>query len=112
MARKSFPAVFVLLLLPGPNGWAANGKAEPLLARIKAVGKEGAGNPAAARAWRELVQLGPATLCDVLAGIEDDTVSANWLRSAVDAIAERELKAGRVLPAKALEAFVRDTKNS
>src|SRR5206468_987435 len=89
------------------------GKAELLLARIKAVRKEGSGNPDAARAWRELVQLGPAVLFDVLAGIDDvDVVSANWLRSAVDAIAERERNAGRALPARALEAFVTDTKHS
>src|SRR5205807_6205517 len=52
-------------------------------------------------------------LLDVLAAIDDaDAVSANWLRPAVDAIAERERNAGRALPAKALEAFVTDTKNS
>lgn len=110
---KSFPLVLFCLLLPGSICSAADGRAEPLLARIKAVGKEGAGNPDAARAWRELVQLGPAVLFDVLTGIDDaDAVSANWLRSAVDAIAEREMNAGRALPVKALEAFVRHTKNS
>src|SRR3712207_8164790 len=34
--------------------------------------------------------------------------AANWLRAAVDGIAERTLAAGKPLPAKALEAFVRD----
>src|SRR5438105_1476467 len=110
---KAYTAVLCCLLFPGATCSAAAGKAEPLLARIKAVRKEGAGNPDAARAWRELVHLGPAVLFDVLAGIDDvDAVSANWLRSAVDAIAERERNAGRALPAKALEAFVTDTKNS
>src|SRR5438105_1227998 len=83
MAMKGFPLVLFCLLLPGPICSAADGKAEPLLARIKAVRKEGAGNPAAAKAWRELVQLGPAALFDVLAGARD--------RDQVDAIA-RELK--------------------
>jgi len=110
---KSLSFVLFCLLLPRPICSAADGKAASLLGRIKAVGKEGAGNPDAARAWRELVQLGPTVLFDVLAGIDDaDAVSANWLRSAVDAIAERELNAGRALPAKALQAFVTDTKNS
>jgi hypothetical protein len=101
------------LLLPGPICSAADGRAEPLLRRIKAVRKEGAGNPDAAKAWRELVQLGPAALLDILDGIDDaDPVSSNWLRAAVDAIAEGELNAGRTLPAKALEAFVTSKKNS
>src|SRR5262249_27626549 len=112
MGMKSFPLVLVCLLLPSPVCPAADGRAAPLVARIKAVGKEGAGNSDAARAWRELVQLGPAALFDVLAGIDTDAVSANWLRSAVDAIAERELNAGRALPVKGLEAFVTDTKHS
>src|SRR5438105_2618118 len=113
MAVRCFPPALIGLLLAGPIDAAGDRRVEPLVARIKAVRKEGAGNPDAARAWRELVQLGSAALFDVLAGIDDvDAVSANWLRSAVDAIAERERNAGRALPAKALEAFVTDTKNS
>jgi len=109
---KSFVPVLVLLLL-GPACPAADARAGPLLGRIRAVRHEGAGNPDAAKAWRELVRLGPGALLDVLAAIGDaDAVSANWLRPAVDAIAEREVNAGRALPAKALEAFVADTKNS
>src|SRR5713101_5976723 len=113
MAMKGFLPVLCCLLIPSSICSAAEGRADPLLARIKAVRKEGAGNPDAAKAWRELVQLGPAILFDILAGIDDaDAVSANWLRSAVDAIAERERNAGRALPAKALETFVTNTKNS
>ncbi|MBI1913300.1 MAG: hypothetical protein HYS12_00865 [Planctomycetes bacterium] len=108
-----FGLVWLCLLLPGSHCSAADGSVESLVGRIKAVRKEGAGNPDAAKAWRELVQLGPAALIDILAGIDDiDAVSANWLRSAVDAIAERELNAGRALPAKALEAFVTGRKHS
>jgi hypothetical protein len=112
MMRRLLPGL-VCLLLSGPLYPAADRRAEPLVGRIKAVRKEGAGNVEAAKAWRELVRLGPSVLFDVLAGIDNvDAVSANWLRAAVDAIAERELNAGRALPAKALEAFVKDTKNS
>src|SRR5438477_11846766 len=65
--RISFAGgVLFCLLLPGSYCSAADGKVEPLLARIKAVRKEGAGNPDAAKAWRDLVQLGPAVLLDVL----------------------------------------------
>jgi hypothetical protein len=82
----------------------------PLLARIKAVRKEGADNRQAARAWKELVRLGPDALPAVLAALDDaDVIAANWLRAAVDAIAEHELSAGRRLPADKLEAFIQDT---
>src|SRR5262249_8358585 len=47
-----------------------------LLARIKAVGKEGTGNVEAAKAWKELVKLGPAALPDVLAGLDNSSPTA------------------------------------
>jgi hypothetical protein len=112
MTMRLLAFAFICLLVRGPMCSAADGKAGPFVTRIKNVGKEGAGNQDAARAWRKLVQLGPAALFDILAGIDDDAVSANWLRSAVDAIAEHELDAGRALPAKALETFATDTKHS
>ena len=50
------------------------------------------------------------------AGIEafDDAnpIAANWLRTAVDAIAEAEIAASRKLPADKLEAFATNTKNA
>ena len=79
---------------------------DPLLARIKSVGREGAGNAEAASAWRELARQGAEELPTILAALDDaDATAANWLRSAVDAIAERELTAGRSLPAAKLESF-------
>jgi hypothetical protein len=81
-----------------------------LLTRIRTVGKEGAGNAAAAQAWKELTKEGTAALLDILGSLDDaGPVAANWLRAAVDAIAERTLAAGKPLPADKLEAFVRDT---
>lgn len=82
----------------------------PLLAAVKAVGKEGAGNPEAARAWKGIARLGPDALPAVLSALPDgDPTAANWLRPAVDAIAERAAKEGRPLPAAELERFVKDT---
>ncbi len=85
----------------------------PLVERIRAVGAEGAGNAEAAAAWKRLVRLGPDALPEVLAALDEaGPVAANWLRAAVDAIAERELAAGRPLPAGALEKFVRDRRHA
>jgi hypothetical protein len=100
-----------LLVLAGAAALAADVK--PLLARIKAVGSEGAGNVEASKAWRELVGCGPTAVPAILAALDDaDPTAANWLRTAVDAVAERELAAGRSLPAEQLELFVRDTRHS
>jgi hypothetical protein len=67
----------------------------------------------AARAWKELVRLGPGPLIDTLAALDDaNDTAGNWIRSAADAIAERELQAGRPLPTARLEAFVRETSHN
>jgi len=81
--------------------------------RIKAVGPEGAGAADAAAAWRELARLPAADLPRLLAALDDASpAAANWLRSAIDAVAERERAAGHPLPTAALEAFVRDTRHA
>ena len=71
--------------------WSATAVAadwQPLLGRIKAVGREGAGIVAAGKAWHELTQAGPEALPAILAAMDDaDPTAANWLRTAVDAIA-------------------------
>jgi hypothetical protein len=83
------------------------------LARLKAVGREGAGNEAAARGWKDLVSQGPAALPAILHAMDDaDAAAANWLRTAVDAIAERALAAGTSLPVEQLEQFVQQTKHN
>jgi hypothetical protein len=97
-----------LALAPAPAA-----ELEPLLARIKAVGKEGRGSAEAGKAWRALVQTGPDALLPTLAALDDaDDVTANWLRTAVDAIAEHEVTAGHQLPAAKLEEFVKQTRHS
>jgi hypothetical protein len=80
------------------------------LALIRAVGREGAGNAVAAAAWKDLSQRGPEALPAILAGLDGASpTAANWLRTAVDAIAERALQQGLPLPAAKLEAFLKDT---
>ena len=84
-----------------------------LIRQVKAVGPAGQGNAEAARAWQELSRLSADELPQLLAALDDASPAAgNWLRSAVDAIAERERAAGRSLSAKALETFLRDTRHA
>jgi hypothetical protein len=99
------------LALAAPAAAAADTAA--LLARIRAVGREGAGNAEASAAWKELVRLGPDALPTILAGLDGaDATAANWLRNAVDAIAERALADGKSLPADRLEQFIADKKHA
>ena len=82
------------------------------LATIKSIKREGDGNENAAAAWKIVVKHGSAALPSILAAYDGaDGTSANWLRSAVDAIAENEQTAGRKLSADMLEAFVKDIKH-
>lgn len=83
------------------------------LAQIKKVGREGAGNAEAARAWKALVAEGTPALLPILDAIEDDSrLASNWLRPAFEAIAESAQKDGKALPRDALEKFIRDTKKA
>jgi hypothetical protein len=113
LGTRRLPGAVLLLALPPVLTSAAGGEVASLVERIRAVGGEGAGNAEAARAWREMVRLGPGALPEILAGLDGaDPVAANWLRAAVDAIAERGLRSGHQLPAERLEAFVRQTRHS
>jgi hypothetical protein len=108
--KTLWPALVGLALLASA---APAADVEPLLSRIKSVGGEGKGNDDAGQAWRELATRGPDALPAIFAGFDGaGPVAVNYLRAAVDAIAEREVNNGRKLPADALEAFVKDTKRS
>jgi hypothetical protein len=81
------------------------------LATLKAVKKLGQSNEDAGPAWKALVSKGGAALLPALEAFDEANATANnWLRSAVDAIVQKEAGAGRKLPADELEAFAKDTK--
>ncbi len=88
-----------------PEDLAAN------LRTIRAVAAEGNGSKEAGAAWRELVKNRAQALPEILAAFDDaNPLAANYLRSAVETIAQRETDNGGKLPAEALEKFVRNTK--
>lgn len=87
-------------------------KYEALIAKIKAVGKEGTGNPAAAAAWKELLAGKGEAMMAILAAMDDDNrVTSNWLRTAFDAMAEKTIADQKRLPAAAMERFIANTKH-
>jgi hypothetical protein len=103
-------ALAVALAL-APRTPGAEDETARALATIRAVAREGKGNEDAALAWKALVSKGGAALFPTLEAFDENNPTAtNWLRSAVDAIAEGEAAAKRPLPADKLAAFVRDTR--
>lgn len=80
--------------------------------QIRAVAKEGEGNEKATDAWKQLTQADPATLPEVLAGMNGaNPLAENWLRAAIGVIADQAI-AAKKLPVKGIEAFLHNTKNS
>ena len=72
---------------------------------IRAVGPEGQGNAAAAKAWQTLSKAKASALPQILTAMDGaNPLAANWLRAAVDTIAAREKK----LPIDALQEFLAD----
>ncbi len=110
------PGVVAIGLLVAPaRGSAADAGTPPKVAEalkaITSVSKEGAGNEAAAAGWKVVVSAGGEALIPTLTAFDNASpTAANWLRSAVDAIAEKETKAGKKLPG--IWEFVKDTKRS
>lgn len=79
---------------------------------IRAVGPEGKGNAEAAAAWKTVSAVDSGELVTILKSMNGaNDLAANWLRSAVDTIAARELDAGKKLPVAALQKYLADTKN-
>ena len=82
------------------------------LAVIRKVGPQGQGHPAAAAAWKEVVAADAAALPQILAAFDGaNPLAANWLRGAVESIADRTLSADGKLPASDLENFVLEVKH-
>ncbi|WP_373650550.1 hypothetical protein [Schlesneria sp. DSM 10557] len=106
-----FIACFAVSLAPALQANAAS--IEENIKAIKSVGPEGARHSAAIAAVKELSQAPTDALPVILKNFEDaNPLAVNWLRSAVDTIADRTLKTTGNLPAKSLESFVKDTDRS
>lgn len=83
-----------------------------LLKTIRSVGKEAKGNAAAQAAMKELVKADASALPEVLAAFKGaNPLAANWLRAAVETIADKTVKSGGKLPVAKLSTFLSDRKN-
>ncbi len=100
------PAILLAVGLTVP-AFAAD--LEPLVDSLLDVGPKGAGNRDAARAWAQVVEADVSQLPTLLGALDKaGPLAANWVRCAVDAMAERTLARGGELPAAELERFVGD----
>ncbi len=79
---------------------------------LRSVKKLGEGNVAASHAWRQIASASAAQIPVILEALDGaNAIAANWLRAAVDSIAERSLSQGQSLPADALERFLKDARH-
>lgn len=94
---------------------AAVASASPLEEAVQTltrVGREGDGNEAASRAWKDVVLSGSDGLPLVLEHTGRGTpVADNWLRLAGNTIVAQSLQSGKALPVEMLEGFLTDTKH-
>lgn len=97
-----------LFLLPSAHAAASS----ELLAKFHEVGPEGKGNAAAAEAWGELTQQSADSIIPILEAMDGASpLAMNWMRSAAEAILEKEKKAGTKLPAAPLREFLLNREN-
>lgn len=95
-------------LLSGGAAEAGAPDLAPMVETLRNVAPHAKGHRAATDAWAELTnRAGVDDLPTILAGMDDaGPLAANWLRAAVDAIAERHLQQTGALPTDGLEAFL------
>jgi hypothetical protein len=93
---------------------AEDGRSETrsLVDRIRAVGQQGAGNVDAAAAMEQLSRQPPAMLPEILNAFDGaGPLAANYLRNAVESIADTAIADGKPLPTPELSGFVADVAN-
>lgn len=110
--KSALCGLLVVACLTGiPHAHAASGVGE-LTGLIRAVGPEGAGNLEAARAVNQLADGKAASLPAILAAMDGaNDLAMNWLRSAAETLADRELHRGKKLPVARLKAFLADARH-
>lgn len=103
----------LLIWLAGTAVQAAETGLPEWLADLRAVGPEAAGHRPAAEAWEQVAAQDAARLPAILAGMDGaGPLAVNWIATAAQAVAQRQLQQGGELPAADLERFVLDRSHS
>lgn len=89
------------------------GDLQEALATLKRVGPKGSGNPEAISAIQRVKAQDLSHLTELLQAMDSaNELSANWIRSAVESIAQREQAQGKPLPLSDLATYLFDTRHS
>ena len=82
---------------------------QPSLQVLAGVAQFGKQNEEAAEAYQQLIRADIKAVPTILAGLDGaNPVGANWIRSALEVIIQREQKAGAQLPVAELKQFLAD----
>ncbi|QDU25295.1 hypothetical protein ETAA8_03590 [Anatilimnocola aggregata] len=85
----------------------------PELAKIRAVQAKGEGNRDASLAMKKVSQADAAALPIIIAAMDGaEPLVENWIRAAAEAVAQKQVDAGKPLPVAQLELFLKDTRHS
>ena len=105
---KNPPLPYLLLLVSLSPSLFAN--TQSAIRDILDVDAEGRGNSKASKAWSQLASGGADSIPTLLKAMNDaNGLAANWLRSAVDTIAQKNASS---LPVEALQKFLNDPSNN
>ncbi len=102
----------LFLGLSSPIGLAlAKEPPTPLPILLSQIKTEGPGGEKTRTAWKSLVSAGPSAILPGLRAMrDDDTVAANWIRTALDRIVDHA--SAKDLPLDALIEFAKDAKHA
>lgn len=105
--------VFAASLLANAAQVAAAVDVEPLVRTINQVSAKGGGHREAIAAWSELAKADVDQITEILAGMdENNRLAVNWVRAAVESIAQKHVDRGESLPIADLKGFIADTTQS
>ncbi|REK05996.1 MAG: hypothetical protein DWQ37_23010 [Planctomycetota bacterium] len=104
----------ILFLLAGKMSAAAGPDLQSELAALRKVDARGEGHSAAIESWQQVAEAADADdLPTILAAMDGaNPLAENWLRAAVDTIAERQVKRDGKLPVDKLEAFLAESEHN
>lgn len=106
----SIVAGFALAIIVSP---LVAGEATELSQQINAISSEADGYPEAVKAVAALSQMNAAAIPEVLAAMQEDRpVAANWLRGAVEAIADKARQEGAPISSEVLIQFINTNTHS
>ncbi|MEW4561801.1 hypothetical protein AB1K70_04705 [Bremerella sp. JC770] len=110
---RHFPAIVAGLALALSVSPLAADEAAKLAQQINAIGSEADGYPAAAKAVTALSKMNADAIPTVLAAMQEDRpVASNWLRGAVEAMADKGRREGSPITNDTLIAFIDDPQHS